>query len=277
MTEPFQYTYLHGCERVTLLQRYKRFLADVRRADGSVITVHVPNSGAMTTCWEPGDQAVISDSGNDKRKLRHTLEVVNRNSHWVGVNTAIPNRAAAHFIRANAVAELAGYPELATEVKYGDGLRSRIDILLSQSPARGGTREAGQILPGDCFVEVKNTTLIDGIHGAFPDAKSERAAKHCEELAHVLKQARSANRNANHGLANSTTVRAVMLFFMGRADELRFRPADEVDPAYGKALRKAVKAGVEPLAIRFEYRVTDEPLGTCGLELRALGSAPVDL
>jgi len=273
MTDPCHFPYLRGCERVILLQRYKRFLADVHRADGSVITVHVPNSGAMTTCWEPGDQAVISDSANDKRKLRHTLEVVNRNGHWVGVNTGIPNRAAAHFIRMDAIPELAGYPELATEVKYGEGLRSRIDILLSQAPARGGVRESGQILPGDCFVEVKNTTLIDGNHGAFPDAKSDRAAKHCEELAHVLKQARSPKKAK--GTANE--VRAVMLFFMGRADELRFRPADEVDPSYGKALRKAVKAGVEPLAIRFEYRVTDDPSGTCGLELRVLGTAPVDL
>ncbi len=62
-------------EAVTLLRRYKRFMADVVRADGSEITVHCPNTGSMKNCvlGEP-QQALISDSGNPKRKYRHTLE-----------------------------------------------------------------------------------------------------------------------------------------------------------------------------------------------------------
>ena len=59
-------------EAVTLLRRYKRFLADVRRVDGTEMTVHCPNTGSMKNCVLPGElqPALISDSGNSKRKSR---------------------------------------------------------------------------------------------------------------------------------------------------------------------------------------------------------------
>ena len=78
-------------ERVTLLRRYKRFMADVVRADGSEMTVHCPNTGSMKNCvlGEP-QQALISDSGNPKRKYRHTLEALQvAHGTWAGVNTAL--------------------------------------------------------------------------------------------------------------------------------------------------------------------------------------------
>ena len=71
-------------EKVTLLRRYKRFMADVVRADGSEMTVHCANTGSMKNCvlGEP-QQALISDSGNPKRKYRHTLEALQvGHGHW---------------------------------------------------------------------------------------------------------------------------------------------------------------------------------------------------
>ena len=87
-------------ERVTLLRRYKRFMADVVRDDGSEITVHCPNTGSMKNCvlGEP-QQALISDSGNPKRKYRHTLEALQvAHGHWAGVNTSrMPTTTSAAF------------------------------------------------------------------------------------------------------------------------------------------------------------------------------------
>ena len=217
----------------TLLRRYKRFLADVRLADGRELTVHCPNPGGMRTCAEPGRPVLISDSNNPKRKLRFTLEMIQMGRTWVGVNSVRPNRTVTAMVRAGSILELAGYPGLRTEVAYGDQGRSRIDLLLQD--AEGARR--------DCYVEIKNTTYrtVDDetgtVHGAFPDAPTARGRKHLEDLTTVV----------------ASGARAVIFFHVGRADVDRFRPADEIDPAYGTALRGAVEAGVEAIAYRFRF------------------------
>ena len=119
--------------------------------------------------------------------------------------------------------------------------RERIDLLLD-----------GHEAMGPCHVEIKNTTLRVGAHAAFPDSVTLRGQKHLRELTHLAKLGQ----------------RAGMFYFMGRADCHRFRPADEVDPAYGKLLRAATAAGVEVLA----YRMAFAPDG-----ITLLGRAPVDL
>jgi len=217
-----------------LVRRYQRFLADVELADGRVVTVHCPNPGRMTSCGEPGRPVLVSDSGNPRRKLRHTLELIRMGRTWVGVNTARPNRAVEAFIRAGEVPELAGYGEIAREVRYGEGGRSRVDLLL-RDPSGGRP---------DCYVEVKNTTWRvpvpgrPGVHtAAFPDAVTARGRKHLRDLEGVV---------AGGG-------RGVLFFFVGRADCRRFRPADEVDPAYGETLREVVERGVEVLAYRMRF------------------------
>lgn len=211
----------------TLIKRYKRFLADVELENGEVITVHCPNSGAMTTCAEPGRPVLISDSQNPKRKLRYTFEMIRMGRTWVGVNTMNPNHAVEGFIRAGKIPELKGYASLKREVKYGEEGRSRIDLLLTDG--------AEGIPP--CYVEVKNSTLKDGEHAAFPDGVTERGRKHLNDLAQVVKEGN----------------RGVIFFFIGRADCHRFRPADEIDPAYGETLRRVMQEGVEALAYRMRF------------------------
>ncbi len=228
-------------ERGVLILRYKRFLADVELEDGSRLTVHCPNSGSMKACSEPGRPVIISDSGNPKRKLRHTLEMIRMGRTWVGVNTVNPNRAVAEFIARGRIDELRGYGELRREVPYAG--RSRIDLLL-RDPA--GSRR-------DAYVEVKNATYRDGQHAAFPDAVTERGRKHLQDLAEMVRQGH----------------RAVMFFFVGRADCHRLRPADEIDPAYGQELRRAQASGVELLAYRFRFSPSR------GIELA--GRLPIDL
>ena len=210
-----------------LIKRYKRFLADVKLSNGDEMTVHCPNPGAMLGLNQPGNRVWISDSGNPKRKLRHTLELMEVPSSTtqakvlVGINTNLPNKLAEEAILAGRVPELNDYSNLRREVKYGEN--SRIDILLE----RDG-------LP-PCYVEIKNVTLVrDAGQHEFPDCKTERGAKHLHELANMV----------------ASGARAVMLYVIQREDGDRLSFAADLDPNYANAFEDAAKAGVEAIAIR---------------------------
>ncbi len=215
-----------------LLRRYKRFLADVELLSGEVITVHTPNTGAMTGCAEPGSRVFLRKVENPKRKYPLSWEMTeNLAGVMVGVHTGITNALVSEGIVSGIISELQGYATIRQEVKYGEE-KSRIDLLL-QGHADGR----------DCYVEIKNvTTCDDDGYGYFPDAVSARASKHLRELMTVVAQGG----------------RAVIFFCVQRGDVQRVRPADEIDPLYGKTLREALAAGVEALAYR--ARVTPEEI-----------------
>ncbi|MGD8524866.1 MAG: DNA/RNA nuclease SfsA [Thioalkalispiraceae bacterium] len=207
----------------TLIKRYKRFLADIRLADGQLITAHSPNTGAMTGCAEPGSPVWVRDTQNPKRKYPYAWEVTtSTEGSLVGINTGLVNRLVSEAIESGLVGELQGYQQLRSEVKYGQE-NSRIDLLLQD----------GQ--QADCYVEIKNVTAIDEAGVAiFPDAVSQRATRHLRELMHVVAQGQ----------------RGVIFFCIQRDDIEQFSPADNIDPEYGQMLRKAMNCGVEVLAYK---------------------------
>ena len=207
------------------LRRYKRFFTDVELDDGTMITAHCPNTGSLLGCLEEGRRVVLRDSQNPERKLRYVFQAIRVGRTLVNVDTSLPNAAVFEAIGAGLIPELVGYDEARHEVAYG--VNSRIDVFLR--------KKSGAI----CYVEVKNTTYAIGDCAAFPDAPTERGLKHLAELTRMVEQGR----------------RAVQFYFVSRNDVARFRPADEVDAEYGKALRKAFKAGVEVLA----YSTNVEP------------------
>ena len=203
-----------------LIKRYKRFLADVELNSGQVVTAHCPNSGSMKTCNQPGWEVRLSESGNPKRKLKYSWELVHNEICWIGVNTHLANKLAVEAIQHGWIPELSGYELLETEKKYGQ--KSRIDILLTSESKK-------------CYVEVKNVTLVeqDGFY-KFPDSVTKRGLKHLNELAEMVKQGH----------------RAVMLFAIQRSDGTVFKPAAEIDPDYAIALKKVYGQGVEILVYR---------------------------
>lgn len=213
--------------RGILVRRYKRFLADVRLADGRVVIAHCTNTGSMTGCAEPGSTVYISPSTKEGRRLLYTWEIVKVGTTWVGINTLHPNRLVAESIEKGVISELRGYTAIHREVITRQG--TRLDLRLDDNN-------------GFCFVEVKNVTLaIDGA-AAFPDAVTERGTKHLKELIWL--------RRKGH--------RAAVVFVIQRDDCNYFRPADEIDSEYGRWLRRAVKAGVE--ALPYRARVTPRKL-----------------
>lgn len=208
-------------ERGTLLRRYKRFLADIETEAGEKLTIHCPNTGSMKNCWVENSPCWYSDSGNPKRKYRHTLEITTTpEGALAGVNTGRANALVEEAIQSGVVRELQGYTEVRREVRYG-AENSRIDLLLSGDA-------------GDCYVEVKNVTLAEGARGLFPDAVSSRGAKHLRELQKLAEDG----------------VRAVLFYCVQHTGIETVEAAREIDPAYAEALDKAVAAGVEVLAYR---------------------------
>lgn len=208
-----------------LVRRYKRFFADVTLDDGTEVTAHCANTGAMTGIKEPGLRVWLSQSDNPKRKLKYTWELVEAEGTLIGALPNAANALAEEAVRAGTIAELAGHDSLRREVRYGEN--SRIDLLLEN---------AGE---PPCWVEVKNVHWQRALGVAeFPDGVTSRGAKHLGELS-----ARAAVGD-----------RAVQLFIVQRSDCHTLRPAEDIDPVYARALRDAAAAGVEVLAYACDVR-----------------------
>lgn len=212
-------------ENGTFLRRYKRFLADVS-VGAKVMTVHCANTGSMKNCIVEDSPCWLSDSKNAKRKYRYTWEIATTaTGHLAGINTHRANALVREALESDVIDELREYSLINTEVTYGN---SRFDFLLRKGSSLTEIEDK-------CFVEVKSVTFgLEGGRGVFPDAKSQRALKHVNELIRV--------RDAG--------CRAVLFFCVQHNGIDSVSPADHIDPAYGEALRKANARGVELIAYR---------------------------
>jgi sugar fermentation stimulation protein A len=228
-----------------IIQRYKRFLADVELQDGSVVTAHTTNTGSMKTCWEPGDAVLLSHHDDPARKLKYTWLACKRNDAWVGVETGMPNRVVADSARQDTLPGLQGLVDVLTEQKYGSE-NSRIDVVAKDAK---GCR---------VYIEVKNTTLKIDSHACFPDAVTERGRKHLRELRGMVEQGH----------------RAAIVFFVHRADVKAFDVAREIDPAYALELDCAAGAGVEVLPLAVNLILMQQKNGMFTLRWNLTGLLP---
>ena len=211
-------------QSATLIKRYKRFLADVVTPEGQELTLHCPNTGAMTGCAAPGDTVWYSTSDNPKRKYAHTWELTEtQQGAVICVNTLRANTLAKEAVLAGNIPELAGYNILKSEVKYGEE-NSRIDLMLQAEGRR------------NCYIEVKSVTLAEKEYGYFPDAVTARGQKHLRDL--------MSGAAAGH--------RAVILFAVLHSAIDRFSPAHHIDAKYAQLLIEAQEKGVEILAWKAE-------------------------
>ena len=75
----------------SLIKRYKRFFADIKYQN-KTITAHCPNSGSMMGLTNSGSKAWFSQVDNPKRKLKYTLQIVEKNNKQIGINTHLTNK-----------------------------------------------------------------------------------------------------------------------------------------------------------------------------------------
>lgn len=226
-------------QSATLIKRYKRFLADVVTPQGELLTLHCPNTGAMTGCATPGDTVWYSTSTNIKRKYAHTWELTEtQTGDFICVNTLQANNLVREALKEKRLPELSGYTKILSEVKYG-AERSRIDFMLQAD---------NEV---NCYIEVKSVTLSEQGSGFFPDAVSLRGQKHLRELMNVVL----------HG------ERAVLLFAVLHSAIARVSPARHIDAKYAQLLCEAQERGVEIIAWRAELSASGltltSPLPVC--------------
>lgn len=200
-----------------LIKRYKRFLADIELEDGTLITAHCPNSGAMQGLSDPGTPVWVSRSSNPTRKLPYTWEMAEVNSTYVGTNTSHPNSLVTEALQSGLISELQGFEGLKREVSYGKN--SRIDILLTHS--------SGHLT----YVEVKNVHLKRDNKAAFPSSVTARGAKHMRELVDMVKDGHQ----------------AYIVYVVQRNDCHAFEIAGDIDPLYQEETLKAFEKGVKTL------------------------------
>lgn len=206
-----------------LQQRYKRFLADVDFPDTAVapLTIHCPNTGAMTGCAEPGMRVWLSDSANPKRKYRYTWELAETDaSDMICVNTQRANIVAGEALQANLITDIGPLRELKAEVAYGYDKR-RIDWFGLDPQDR------------ETYIEVKSVTLADDEQGFFPDTVSVRARQHLLSLIDMV--------NDGH--------RGIVLYVVLHTGIRKVSAAGHIDPVYAETCALAAAAGVEFYAL----------------------------
>ena len=221
-------------EEGILLKRYKRFLADVELKSGEIVTAHCPNTGPMKSILHPGGRVRLRYCPSDKRKLSWTWEQAEAPSNnqglcWVGVNTALPNKLVRLAIEAGCLSEEIGaISEIRTEVPYGKDKKSRIDLLLKPDKDSLDLRAI--------YLEVKNTTWLEGNIAYFPDTVTTRGQKHLRELIELKQESRG-----------------VLVPCISRSDVEVFAPGDKADPTYGKLFRLAMDSGVQIIPCSFGF------------------------
>ena len=194
------------------IARPNRFIAHIE-IDGKLEICHVKNTGRCRELLPAGAAVYCADCLSPARKTRYDLIAVQKGSRLINMDSQAPNAAAKDWLLSGGLGDI---EKLKPETAFGD---SRFDFSFYKD---------GRL----CFLEVKGVTLeTDGVC-AFPDAPTQRGAKHLRELATLSQQ--------GYG--------AYVLFVIQMADVTYLHPNDSTDPAFGKALREAADAGVTILA-----------------------------
>ena len=201
----------------TFVARRNRFAADVV-LDGRRAVAHVPNSGRMSELLVPGCDVLLHPAPQPSaRRIAYDLLLVRYHGRWVGVDSRMPPSLVVQAWRHGLIATLNSYQNVRREVRLGG---SRVDLLF-EGPG------------GLCYVEAKSVNLVEDGVALFPDAPTERGARHLGELTSAVAQGHA----------------AAVVFVIQRDDAQELAPHEEADPAFAEALRGAVSRGVHAHAI----------------------------
>lgn len=214
----------------TLVERPNRFLGVVRLATGATVEAHIADRGRLEEILFPGAEVWVVPAAGATRKTAFTLVCarcppLGRTARGpLGcLDPAGANRLVRALLEARAIEGLPAWSSLRQEVRVGS---SRFDFALE---LEGGER---------LLLEVKSVAVAKGRAALFPDAPSERAARHCRELAAHVREGG----------------RAAIVLVAQRADVREIRP-HPVDPDFAKALADARDAGVLLRGVAFDVRL----------------------
>ena len=217
-------------ERISMalfLERPNRFIA-YAELNGKKETIHVKNTGRCAELLRPGAVIYVQESDNPERKTKWDLIAVEketgRGKRLINMDSQIPNRVVQEWIEAGNL-----FPDVSLvrpETTYGN---SRFDLYV----------EAGD---RKIFIEVKGVTLEEDGVCRFPDAPSDRAVKHLEELIRAKKEG----------------YETYVFFVIQMKGVSYFTPNTDTHPAFAEALRRAKEAGVEILA--YDCNVTPDSI-----------------
>jgi sugar fermentation stimulation protein A len=211
----------HDVREAVFLRRPNRFLAEML-LDDEVVDVFVPNPGRMSEMMIEGRRMFIRHNPGPQRRTDFDLIGICHDGVLVGLDTNLPNRFMRRALIAREFPFFQGYSRVEPEPVVYDG---RFDFRLS------GDHKT-------TLIEVKSCTLVEDGVALFPDAPTERGARHLRNLARSLEE----------GIAQV----AAIVFVIQRPDARTFVSNDITDPVFGKALRESHEAGVEviPLTTR---------------------------
>ena len=196
------------------IKRYKRFFVDVK-IKGKKITAHCPNTGSMMGLLSVGNKVWISESNNLKRKLRYTLQIIEKDKKKIGVNTHLTNKIVKEALESGIIKEFNKTSEIKPEQKFGSN--TRFDFLVKDKKNKS-------------FIEVKNVTLSrTPMLAEFPDAVTSRGLKHINDLISAVKKG----------------YRSYLFFVIQRNDCNKFSIAKDIDPQYSKLLTVALRNNVK--------------------------------
>ncbi len=201
-----------------LIKRYKRFFADIKLGN-KIITAHCPNPGSMFKLLEKGNRAWITESNNQNRKLKYTLQIIEVDNTKFCINTHITNKIVHESLEKKLVENLNGYNFIRPEKKFG--ANTRFDFLLNDTK---NDKKA--------FLEVKSVTLSRRKgHAEFPDSVTNRGKKHLENLM----------------LANKQGYESYLMFLIQIENCRSFGIASDIDPEYSRVFKDALKKNIKVL------------------------------
>ena len=201
--------------KAKFINRPNRFTANIYKDEEETV-VHVPNTGRCREILIPGASVILREENNPSRKTKFDLIGVYKGERFINIDSQIPNSVVEEALKLKNIQDLSRFDIIEREKTFGN---SRFDFRL-----RNGEEEY--------YLEVKGVTLERHGKTMFPDAPTERGTKHLLELVEVIKSGRGAG----------------VLFLIQMEDIECFTPNDEMDKAFGDALRFAKAEGVEVFA-----------------------------
>ena len=204
------------------LRRVNRFTAFVE-LNGQEEMVHVKNTGRCKELLLEGARVFLEEADKEGRKTKYSLIAVYKGDVLVNMDSQAPNQMAAEALADGKIEEIGDVDFLKREVKYEN---SRFDIFYHKGDKKG-------------FIEVKGVTLEENGIAKFPDAPTERGAKHLKELIKAKEEG----------------YETAVLFVIQMKGTTEFRPNEERDKHFTEALREAAAAGVKVLAYDCQVEV----------------------